>query len=91
MMVPGSREEEINSALEVVKSRVLAERVVDALGTEAILDGRVDESTLAAAAVQPDGPAGPLEESRPGATTLVHLLQHSPANYPTSATGPFFS
>src|SRR5437870_1285276 len=38
--VPQSRENEINTAVEILKSRVLLEKVVDAVGPEAILDGR---------------------------------------------------
>src|SRR5437868_5241979 len=38
--VPQSRENEINTAAEILKSRVLLEKVVDAVGPEAILSGR---------------------------------------------------
>lgn len=38
--VPQSRENEINTAVEILKSRVLLEKVVDAVGPGAILDGR---------------------------------------------------
>ncbi len=38
--VPQSRENEINSAVEILNSRVLLEKVVDAVGPRAILDGR---------------------------------------------------
>jgi uncharacterized protein involved in exopolysaccharide biosynthesis len=38
MAVPTSRENDINSVLEVVRSRALLERVVDALGPQTILD-----------------------------------------------------
>jgi uncharacterized protein involved in exopolysaccharide biosynthesis len=54
--VPQSRETEINTAVEVLKSRVLLEKVVDALGPRAILDGGdavpVDEAGSPTAAAQ---------------------------------------
>jgi uncharacterized protein involved in exopolysaccharide biosynthesis len=43
--VPQSRENELNTAAEVLKSRVLLEKVVDALGPQAILNGRVAPPT----------------------------------------------
>ncbi|MDZ4848795.1 MAG: GNVR domain-containing protein [Pirellulaceae bacterium] len=36
--IPNSRESEINSVVEILKSRAIAEKVVDALGPQAILD-----------------------------------------------------
>jgi uncharacterized protein involved in exopolysaccharide biosynthesis len=38
--IPNSRDEEINSIVELIHSRVLAEKVVDALGPEFVLDAR---------------------------------------------------
>lgn len=38
--VPQSRENEINTAVEILKSRVLLDKVVDAVGPQAILSGR---------------------------------------------------
>ena len=38
LLVQQSRENEINSVIEILRSRVLVEKVVDALGPEAILD-----------------------------------------------------
>jgi uncharacterized protein involved in exopolysaccharide biosynthesis len=45
--VPQSRENELNTAAEVLKSRVLIEKVVDTLGPQAILSGHVAPSTEA--------------------------------------------
>src|SRR5437016_4966775 len=42
--VPQSRENEINSAVEILNSRVLLEKVVDSVGPRAILDGREPSS-----------------------------------------------
>jgi uncharacterized protein involved in exopolysaccharide biosynthesis len=38
MAIPNSRESEINTAVEILKSRTLAEKVVEALGADLILD-----------------------------------------------------
>src|SRR5437660_3163225 len=48
--VQQSRENEINTAAEVLKSRVLVDQVVDAVGPRAILDGRVEPPPDPAAA-----------------------------------------
>ncbi len=53
--VPQSRENEINTAAEILKSRVLLEKVVDAVGPEAILSGR---------SPAPDSAAAPADEAR---------------------------
>lgn len=45
--IPNSRESEINSVVEILKSRVIAEKVVDALGPQAILnDTASDEPAI---------------------------------------------
>jgi len=54
--VPQSRENEINSAIQVVKSRFIAEKVVDALGAAVILD---KASLPAASGKQTAGHASP--------------------------------
>src|SRR5207249_3151700 len=38
--VPQSRENELNTVIEIINSRVLLEKVVDSMGTQAILYGR---------------------------------------------------
>ena len=60
--VPSVRESEINSVVEIVTTRALIEKVVDAIGPGAILDGRCE----AAAAGSPT--AG---ESSPSAAAVV--------------------
>lgn len=52
--VPQSRENEINSAVEILNSRVLLEKVVDAVGPEAILYGREPAATEGGDASSPD-------------------------------------
>src|SRR5207253_8752501 len=52
--VQQSRENEINTAAEVLKSRVLVDQVVDALGPRAILNGRVEPPPDADAAATPE-------------------------------------
>jgi uncharacterized protein involved in exopolysaccharide biosynthesis len=51
MQVSPSRESEINSEIEILKSRELVERVVDAIGPKAILEG--PEGTIGSAASVP--------------------------------------
>ncbi len=43
--VPSSRENEINSVVEILQSRILFEKVVDSLGPEAILKGQLTPPT----------------------------------------------
>jgi uncharacterized protein involved in exopolysaccharide biosynthesis len=43
--VPPNRENDVNSAIEIIKSRVLLEAVVDSLGAEVILENAVLEQT----------------------------------------------
>src|SRR5712692_8666547 len=43
--VPQSRENEINSSVEILNSRVVLEKVIDSVGPRAILDGREPSST----------------------------------------------
>ncbi len=46
LAVPNSREEEINSVIEVLRSRVLIDKVVDAIGADVVLgDAPMDESS----------------------------------------------
>jgi len=51
--VPPSRENEINSVVEILRSRVLVERVVDAIGPRAILE--VDDVTPPGGDAPPEG------------------------------------
>src|SRR5260370_316256 len=62
--VPQSRENEINSSVEILNSRILLERVVDSVGPRAILDGREPSSTE-------EGDAAAGEEERYRAITRL--------------------
>ena len=44
MAVPDSRESEINSVVEILRSRAIAEKVIDTLGPELILDDAADSA-----------------------------------------------
>jgi uncharacterized protein involved in exopolysaccharide biosynthesis len=55
--VPQSRENEINTAVEILKSQVLVEKVVDAVGPGTILDGRNAPTTTEASAATSDASA----------------------------------
>ena len=66
---PPSRENEINSVVEILKSRMLAERVVDAVGPEAILGA--GRETSGPAAVASDDHAGRAEQAAKQAGTMV--------------------
>jgi uncharacterized protein involved in exopolysaccharide biosynthesis len=57
VVVPQTRETEINSAVEVLMSRNVAERVVDALGPEVILGTDSDSGSAGPAGQSPDHPA----------------------------------
>lgn len=61
MSVYESRENEINSVLEVIQSRVILERVVERIGARNILDGRLPQDPDAVAASNAASP-GPLRD-----------------------------
>ena len=63
-----SRESEINSELEILKSRELAEKVVDALGPKSFLE-MPDESIL-----DPAAPMGPAQEGLRGLRRIFGWL-----------------
>jgi len=50
--IPPTREEELNSAVEILRSRVLLEKVVEKLGTSALLDGMPASGDVRATPVQ---------------------------------------
>src|SRR5262249_5440215 len=72
--VPPSREHEINTAAEILKSRVLLEKVVDAIGPQAILDGR---DTPPADQAGP-APHGAVQERYRALRKLTKLLDVEP-------------
>ncbi len=52
LAVPSTRESDINSAIEVLNSRALAEKLVDALGSGAILETAVEQAAPADSATR---------------------------------------
>ncbi len=56
MTIPNSRESEINTAVEILKSRALAEKVVEALGPNLILEKEDSATQLATEPTSKDSP-----------------------------------
>ena len=76
MSVYESRENEINSIMEVIQSRVLLERAVDRLGPKAILSGKLGEGFVAdAASVRAD--AGSIRHASPSREKAVQILERA--------------
>jgi uncharacterized protein involved in exopolysaccharide biosynthesis len=70
MSVYESRENEINSIMEVIQSRVLLERVVDRLGPKTILSGKLGAAAPGAISSQPAEPS-------PGREKAVRILERT--------------